>query len=197
MRYLKMLGVVAVATMALAVFAGTALATELYSGATTLKAGTSINATLSGTNTLTSTEGTILDTCTGGELAGKTTNSGSSTETVKIVLEATKITWGGCTNVTSTLQGAEVEWHWLSALLHGTLTIKGLSITIQIPPFGTCVFTDGTGTTLGTLTGSTTGNAVLDVNAVLTKSSGLCASTAKWTGTYKVTSPTPLHVTAS
>ena len=196
MRYLKMLGAAAVVAAALTAFvgAGTASATALYSGATKLGAGTEIQATLSGSATLTTTEGTVLHTCTGGEFKGKTTNAGGAAETVKGTVEKSGLTWTNCTVPTSTISGGEFEWHWLSALLHGTLTIRGITITIASPIFGTCTFG---GSDWGTVTGSTTTNAVIDVNSVLTRSSGLCPSTAKWVGTYKVTKPVPFHVTAS
>ncbi|HEY3434390.1 MAG TPA: hypothetical protein VGK41_01930 [Solirubrobacterales bacterium] len=52
----------------------------------------------------------------------------------------------------------------------------------------------GTGATIGTLTGVKTGHATLDVNAVL--SCGFVMPTALLNGTYEVTSPTGLGVSA-
>jgi hypothetical protein len=197
MKHLKMFGLAAMAAMALlGLVAASASATALYSGATKLGAGTEIKSSLTGTATLTTTEGTVLDTCAGGEVNGKTSNAGGAAETVKGKVEKTGVTWSSCTFTTDTLEGGELEIHWTS-LLKGLLKGIRFKVTINTGIFGSCVFTLGTGTTLGELTGSTTTNAVMDINAVATRESGLCPSTAKWVGTYKVTSPSPLHVTAS
>jgi hypothetical protein len=207
MKYLKILGLAAVAAMALMAFAGSASATKLYSGASPLGAGTEIKSSLaSGTSaTLTDTEGHTLDTCTGSTITGKTANAGSATETVKGTIAASALTWSGCTVATSTTEGGELEIHWRTeqeetegiASKNGTLTGKGFKVSINTVLFGNCVYTAGAGTDLGTLTGSTTGSATMDINAVVSKSSGICNSTAKWVGTYTVTSPSPLHVTQS
>jgi len=203
MKYVKILGLAALAAMAVMAFvgAGTASATELYSGATTLKAGTEIQATLSGTALLQTTDGIELDTCTGGEVKGKTTNTGSSTETVKGNIEA--LTWTNCTEPTSTIAKGGLEIHWTSGL-NGTVTsianpVTGevSEVTVNTTIFGSCIFTIATGSIIGTLTGSTTTNATFDINAIATRKSGLCPNSAKWNGTYKVTKPLPLHVTTS
>jgi|SRR5690349_2522323 len=197
MKYLKMLGLAALAAMAVMAFisAGTASATEVYSGATTLKSGTELKSSLSGSATLTTTEGTVLDTCAGGEVNGKSSNNGSATETVKYIIIL--IHWTECIEPTLTIKVGTLEIHWTSGL-NGTVTAGTASeVTVNTTIFGSCVFTIPTGGTIGTLTGSTSGNATFDVNATATRVSGLCPSTTKWVGTYKVTSPSPLHVTAS
>jgi len=198
MKHLKVFGLAAVAAMALMAFVGasTASATALYSGATKLGAGTVIEASLTGgTATLTTTEGTVLDTCTGGGVTGKTSNAGGAAETVKGTISA--LTWSGCTEPTTTLKTGGLEIHYTSGL-NGTLTSTGgTEVTISTTIFGSCVFTIGAGGTIGTLTGSTTSNAVLHVNATATRLSGLCPASAKWAGTYTVTNPKTLHVTAS
>lgn len=69
-----------------------------------------------------------------------------------------------------------------------------------ITTFGVkCTYTAGTGIDLGTLTGSTSGKAAIDLNTVVSKSAGdfLCPETVKWTATYTVTSPSLLSVEAS
>ena len=66
MKYVKMLGLAAMAAMAVMAFvgAGTASATELYEGNTTLGAGSTLHATLEpGTSALlTDTAGNTIDT---------------------------------------------------------------------------------------------------------------------------------------
>jgi|SRR5690349_19527379 len=202
MKHLKTMGLAALAAIAVLAFltAGTASATELYSGATTLKSGTAIKASLSGSATLTTTEGTVLDTCAGGEVNGNSTNNGGPDVPVKGAITA--LTWTNCTEPTKTLRLANLEIYWTSGL-NGTVVAannsegKSTEVTVNTTFFGSCVFTMPDGKIIGTLTGSTTTNATFDINATANRVSGLCPSTAKWVGTYKVTSPSPLHVTAS
>jgi hypothetical protein len=196
MKYLKNLAIAAVAVMALmAMVASSASATALYSGGTKLSAGTEIHVSLTaGTSSgLTTTEGTLLNTCTDSTLKGVVTSAGSATSTAVWKVEA--FTWGSCKQTFDTLEAGDLEIHWSSAF-NGVLTGKGFKIT-AFTPFGSCVWTFGAGTTLGTVTGSTTSNATLDINAVVTRETGLCPSSTKWVASYSVTSPKPLHVTAS
>jgi len=203
MKYVKMLGLTAMAAMAVMAFvgAGTASATELYKGAETVKSGTTIDASLTGSATLTTTDGTVLDTCKAGTVKGKITNAGSSTSTVTGSIE--ELHWTECTEPTVTLNKGGLEVHHIGGL-DGSVTAipnphTGLlsEVTVNTTIFGSCVFTIANGTSIGTLTGSTTGNATFDINAVATRKSGLCPVSAKWVGTYLVTEPKPLHVTAS
>jgi hypothetical protein len=197
MKYMKMLGLAAVAAMALMAFAGTASATELYSGATTLKAGTVIDASLTGSAILETTGGTVLNTCTGGTVKGKTANNGGPAETVKGNIE--ELTWTGCTRETITTKPGALEIHHIAGTKDGTVIGSGSEVTIN-GLFGTsCVYGTGPGTHLGTLKGTTAGDATLAIKATvpLTIPNWLCPSTAVWNANYTVTQPTPLHVTAS
>jgi hypothetical protein len=200
MKYVKMLGLAALAAMAVMalVGAGTASATELYSGATTLKAGTEVDASVTGSSfKMSTTENAVLDECAGGTIKGKTSNNGSSTETVKGSVAKVDLTWSSCTRPTETLAGGTLEIHYTSGL-NGTVTASGLEITINTIPFGTCTYITTSGTSLGSLTGSTTSNAVLHINTTATLKSGpACPADARWIATYTVTSPKPLHVTTS
>ncbi|HEX5593509.1 MAG TPA: hypothetical protein VFX35_09185 [Solirubrobacterales bacterium] len=204
MKHVKMLGLAAMAIAALFAFAAaSASATELYNGATTVKSGTALTSSLTGTASLTTTGGTVLDTCTGGGVSGKTTsNGGGAGVNVTGSVEKTGVTWSGCTKTTDTLEGGTLEVAFKEGL-NGTVTGKGFKVTVVVSEEfgGTCSYTLGTtGTSLGTLVGSTTTNATLSINAVVTGASGnsfLCPSDTKWVANYKVTSPSPLHVTAS
>jgi len=203
MKHLKMLGLAAMALAALFAFtAASASATELYNGATTLKSGTTISASLSDTASLTTTGGTVLDTCTGGGVTGKTTNTGGAGVAVTGSVEKSGVTWTGCTKTTDTLEGGTQEWFFTSGT-EATVVGKGFKVTVEmVAEFGgTCSYTLGTGgTTLGTLKGSTTSNATLAVNAVVNGASGnsfLCPSDTKWVANYKVTTPSTLHATNS
>jgi hypothetical protein len=199
MEHLKTLSAVVTAAIALIAFAppGIASATELYSGATTLKAGTEVVASPGGSVSFITTEGITWDTCGGAGFKGKLSNTGGSTETVKLEIGASDFTWTNCTHPQATLAGGSMEIHYISGTSTGTVTAAGFEFTMQTATVGSCVFTFGAGTHLGTLTGSTAGNAVIHMNAVMTRKTGLCPSSMRWAGTFTVTSPKPLHVTAS
>jgi hypothetical protein len=203
MKHLKMLGLAAMAIAALSAFtAASASATELYNGATTLKSGTTISASLAETAQLTTTGGTVLDTCASGSITGVTTNTGAAGVAVVGSVKAEDLKWTNCTKTTDTLEGGTLEIAYTSGL-NGTVTGKGFKVTVVMSAEfgGTCSYTVGTGgTTLGTLVGSTTGNATLAINAVVNGASGnsfLCPSDTKWVAKYAVTSPSPLHATNS
>jgi len=204
MKHIKTLGLIALAAMAVMalVGVGTASATELYKktagGNETLKSGTSIVATLTGTANLTSTSGAALDTCTGGEVAGKTTNTGSSTETVNGNIE--KLTWTGCTEPTETSTLGSLEIHNIAGTTNGTVTGKNSIVKVNTTIFGAvCEYTVGEKLDLGTLRGATssTGNATLEIGVVVPAKNSFFCPDANWSANYTVTSPVGLNVEAS
>jgi len=204
MKYLKTLGLAALAAMAVMAFvgAGTASATVLENGSTKLGTGTTIDASLTGSATLTTTEGTVLDTCKAGTVKGKITNAGSSTSTVTGAIE--ELTWTECTEPTVTLNKGGLEIHHITGTSNGLVTSipnpdtgAVSEVTINTTIFGSCIFTIPNGAGIGTLTGTTSGFATFHINAVATRKSGLCPASAIWKGTYLVTEPVPLAVTTS
>jgi hypothetical protein len=74
---------------------------------------------------------------------------------------------------------------------NGTMSWRNYKITTP-SPYGALTCVSGTSRDIGTLTGVSSGNATLDVNATL--NCGII--TAKWTGTYSITSPEGLGVTS-
>ena len=195
MKYLKVLGLAAVVAGALMAFAGTASATELTSPAGTMvTSGTNIAASSEGHATLDSIIGNIECNST---VEGPTSNTGSGTETVSGSISA--LTFTGCTNsaVVTVLQKGSLEIHATSSS-NGTLTSTNTEVTVEQSGFH-CIFKTNA-TDIGTLTGSATtgGNATLDISASIPRSGGrsgvFCGSSAPWTGSYKVTSPTSLNV---
>ena len=200
MKYIKMLGIAAIAAMGLMAFAGSASATELYNGATTLKSGTVLDFSLkTGTIAkLTQTNGEVLDECSGSTVKGKITNAGSSTTTV--TGENTSITWSSCTFPTTTVVLGKLEAHHVTGTTNATLTADSeIGVTINTVFFGSCVYGVKAGTDLGLVTG---GNpASFGANAVAIKLSGsafACPETSKWVATYVSTEPAgDLHAEAS
>lgn len=197
MRTFKIYVIAAITAMALMAYmgAGSASATKLYSGATALGAGTEILATSEGSSLFTDTSASTIVTCGGIGLGAGVGNAGSSTTTVS---GAAGLGFGGCTSTTTAVENGSFEIHHIAGTKNGTLTASGFIVTIHV--FGVeCSYTAGAGTDLGTVTGSTTTNATIDINAIVSKKAGgfLCPSTARWLTSLIVTSPSPLHVTAS
>lgn len=206
MKHFKIL--VGAFAVLMAMNTGTASATKLYgNGATVLGAGTLFSAGLAaGTSTSISTsEGALLNTCTGSSLSGSIVNAGGALERVKIGVSSFSFT--GCKTTVDVEERGELEVSHISGTTNGTLTGVGILIRVDTNLFGstiTCRYRTGTqiltGIDLGTLTGSTTANATMDVNATLTKvetSNFLCPSSANWVATYSVSSPSKLYVEAS
>ena len=203
MKYLKMLGLAAIAAGALMAFvgAGTASATELTCSAGVMCAApTHIHAVNEGTVTLDPIIGNIE--CTESTVTGRA-NTGSSTTTVESVnekgaaSELEALTFGGC-NATITVEkkgSLEVHTRTASADGNGTLTSKGAQIKIVFNGI-TCTATTGTGTDIGTLTGSknTKSTATLDIEATIPLDGAFCGGSASWTGKYLVTTPDYLDV---
>jgi len=199
MKYIKMLGLAAVAAAALMAFvgAGTASATQLTgAGGAVLGVGTEIKAENEGKVILDPPFGAIE--CSVSNVAGSVTNAGSSTTTVSGSIAT--LTFSSCNATVTVLKKGTLEIHTQSgsANNNGTLTSSGAEVTVQF--LGThCIFSTNN-TDLGTVTGSATtgGNATLDISATIPRTGGssgaFCGSTAAWTGAYKVTSPATLNI---
>jgi hypothetical protein len=197
MKHVKMLGLALIAAASVMAFvASSASATALYSGATKQGVGTQIVATLSGSATLKSTGGTLLDTCTGSEIKGKISNAGGAGVTVSGAIET--LNWGVCTEPTTTTTKGELEIHHISGGINGTLTAKKTTVDVNTTIFGAvCQYTVGEALDLGTLNGKTAGDATITPKVVIPAENTFFCPDANWEATFNVTSPTPLHVTAS
>ncbi len=207
MKYVKMLGLAAVAAMALMAFvgAGTASATVLCKTTLTTgcaaagqdyPAGTKIHATSEGSAVLETTGGVVLDTCTGSTVKGKTSNTGGASETVSGPIE--ELAWGACSRTTNTLKLGSLEVHHIAGTDNGTLTATGgIEVTI-LTIFGTCTFGTGANLDIGRVTGGAP--ATIDTDkTVVPKIAGnaACPAHGVWNANFIVTEPTPLYVAAS
>ncbi len=191
MKYVKMLGLAAVAAMALMAFAGTASATVLTSPAGTHYTG-AIQA--SAESSLLLRAGFANITCTESSVAGTTENTGGPSETVRGPISS--LTFSNCNATVHVLKTGSLEVHTIGSGPNGTLTSTGAEATVAT--LGTSCTYGTNNTHIGTLTGSKTtgGNATLDIEAKLTKTAGgfLCASPAAWEGSYVVTNPSYLDI---
>ncbi|MGN6276422.1 MAG: hypothetical protein ACTHNP_10935 [Solirubrobacterales bacterium] len=191
MKYLKMLGLAAMAAAALAAFlgAGTASATVICK---TVPVGgvcpegwaypVGTEGTATSTNSLKLVAGGItLDTCTGSTVSSSIKSAGSATSTVTSTLST--LTLGACTNETTVLNPGSAELHWIPGTNNGTLTTIGTQVTVRTI-FGSCVYTvRDAGTTEGGNPGT------LTLNTQPTLISGPCPSESQLTGAYVATSP--------
>jgi hypothetical protein len=205
MKYLKALGIAAVAAMVLTAFLGasSASATVLCKTTSTpcgaewhYSTGTEIHATLKpGTKAIFSASG-IIGECSESTIASKTTNTGSASETVDGKIEKEKLTWGSCTaEKTETVKGGLLEIHWIPGTDNGTVTMREVEWTSKSAGIS-CTYGAGEGIDLGTLTGGA--ESTISVNTIVNVTGGfLCPKTVTWTAEYVVTSPTPLFVSTN
>ncbi|HEV2858059.1 MAG TPA: hypothetical protein VGW80_06625 [Solirubrobacterales bacterium] len=141
------------------------------------------------------TSGSFANTCTSSKVEWKT--EGSFTGTTVGGTPLFQPSFNSCTEepvivdnpgITSSFS---VEAKFAST--NGTVRWAGAVITSP-SPFGSLSCSMGKGTDIGTLTGSGFFRASLDVNAVL--NCGFFLPSAKWEGTYTITSPEGLGVTS-
>jgi hypothetical protein len=199
MRHLKQFGFVAASALLLMVLLGpsSASATELYQStgepSDTLAAGTEIAASLaSGSSLLIKDEfGITENTCTGSEIKGKT----EAATGTSVSFPASTLTFS-CSDKMTIDSAGNMAIKWTSGT-NGELISSGAEITIQSTFFGaTALCKTGTGTKLGTVTGTAFGSkhATIDINAAIN-----CPlfERAILSGTYTVTTPTGLGVEQS
>ena len=216
MKYVKILGLAAVAAMAMMALLGAGSASATVLCQTTPQeiekvkgvcpagwdypAGTVVDGSLEESATLWRTnekdeEVELLDTCKTSTVKGPTANTGSSTETVTGAIE--ELTWKECTRPTETFVNGELEIHWISGTHNGTVTGKNTSVLVETI-VGKCTFgTAATGTDIGTATGGTMGTIDIATTVPLIKDDTafqVCPKTSFWTAKYTVTSPEPLYV---
>jgi hypothetical protein len=212
MRYIKMLGLAALAATALMAFIGASGASATVLCKTTpvgkscptgwhYPKETVIDGSVDTSVHLVA--GPIDVTCSISTVKGKTANTGSATETVTGNIET--LTFENCTCPVTVIKNGSLEIHSIGETKNGTLTGKGSEVTINCSGISCIYGTAATGTHLGLLTGSSSdtekatlhiGNPETGKGATLPKLGGsfLCPSTGEWTGSYWITEPVPLWI---
>ncbi|MGN6256686.1 MAG: hypothetical protein ACTHN3_02905 [Solirubrobacterales bacterium] len=196
MKYVKMLGLFVLAATALMAFAANASATTLTSPPGTTYTGT-IVAESEGETTLENSSIGLKVQCEESKVEGsvKQHGTGVTAKGTLVLLTFVKCT-GGYT--VTTIQVGELEIHNISGTGDGTLTSTGTQITIHTPLGFSCTYTTS-GTDIGRLTGKDTQHATLDIGSSViprTADSSLCGTSATWTGSYTVVTPSNLTVDA-
>ena len=196
MKYVKMLGLLAVAAAALMAFAATASATTVTSPTGTVYTGT-ITAESEGHTIL---HGSFLDvTCSKSHVEGKIESQGSGkTATGKI----STLSFSECNYAVTVLKPGTLELHAVNCGTYctGTLTSNGAEITIKTS-VASCIFTTSN-THLGTLTptNDTGATATFDIDSAAIPRTGhsvFCGSSGEWTGSYTVNPPNNLWIDAN
>jgi hypothetical protein len=190
MKYLKMLGLAAVAVASLMTFAATASATTLTS-----PNGTTYTGNLQAESGVLSWDGAFSTiTCKNSTLGGTAESHGAAT-TVGVKLSS--LTFTECNFPFTVGKPGSLEIHTEGATANGngTITWSGMELAMHTS-VGTCIFTTSN-THIGTLTGSDVGKAQWDINATKIPRTGgnfLCGSSSTLTGSYTITTPSTLTV---
>ena len=203
MKYIKMLGLAAVAAAAMMAFvgAGTASATVLCennqtSGCTNAVAkGTVLDFSVeTGTSALLKGPfGETIATCTESTVKGPVSNAGGAGATVSGSIET--LTFGSCNRPVTVSAPGSLEVHHIAGSDNGTVTSTGAKVTIHnVPLFGSCNY-ETNSTDVGKLTGNTAAAPTFDIGASIVSTNG--CPTGTWSGSYGYTGSTNFIVGAS
>jgi hypothetical protein len=180
MKYIKMLGLLSIATVALLAFAGAASATTLTS-----PAGTTYTGTIKAESSNSSIHGSFITvSCGKSTFEGKVEQHGAG---VPAEGKLSSLTFSECNySITRTINIGVYRVH-----SNGWWTfIFGIHIHTSV---GECVFTANATTT--NFTGGSPAKIDLDSAAIpRTGGSFFCGSSGEWTGNYTITSPSSLYV---
>lgn len=195
MKYIKALGLLAVAAAALMVFAGGAWATSLTSstGETPTLTATSPHPVWHNQSLGTET------TCTESTLEATVESHGAG-QAVRGKLSKVTFGSGGVQGVCGSTHYKVLTFGSLSivgasATGNGTVSFTGTELTTQNTSIGISCIYKTSSTHIGTLTGGVP--AVLTIESALIPRTGhsfFCGSHSQWTGQYTITHPSPLTV---
>lgn len=208
MKYVKRLGLAAVAAAALMAFVGssTASATVLCkvegTGTTTgttcpsgfaYPAGTQIRTSLvTGTILRLETEYKTIE-CKKSEISSET----NAEEAEEITGPEGTFTDSECNCEVKVLKAGTIRTRWISGTHNGTLLTTGSETTTTCSTiFGNvhCIYITNN-TDIGTRTGGSPAKDDIHVETLLLSTNSLCAKRALWIAEYEVTSPKPLYIT--
>jgi len=209
MRYLKILGLAAVAASVLMALgaAGSASATVLCKNKTTTEGcseiypiGTKLNVELQ-TNGRWVLEdknnpGQIINECQVSKFETETGNTGKEGESVFASVEVEKYSWATCSfkPVTAT-EGGKYSIEWIKGTDNGTLKLSNFRVTSNTFLFGSCIWKTVGEPDLGTVTGGAPSTFVVN-NVVLELAAGGagCPKEVKMRAPYQFAAPNPLYV---
>jgi hypothetical protein len=192
MKTIKTLGCIAAVAVSMAVFAAPASATTLKTKGVAENAAITLKASLEGSSVLTDTNEFWANTCTNSSFEG--TTSTFTGATVAGPIKSLRIE-----KCTEEFMVVDAPGSFTITNIAGTTngTVRSIGTKVTSPSaFGalTCTTAASPGTDIGTLTGVKEGTATIDIKAVL--NCGFFLPSAKWEGSYAVTSPLNLGVGA-
>jgi hypothetical protein len=188
MKYLKMLGLAAIAALALMAFgAGTASATKLCtdSACTTLyPEGETLHSVLK--------KGNIAKLTSGGSTVAEceestTHGTGTDNNTEWVVTHLSTLTWGKCNQTTHTVAPGTIEFMTVGS---NQVVVRGQNTEVTLKLFNiSCTYGTGAGTTLGTMTGGSAPIIELNTTFIKTAGSFVCPETVGWDVEYEIIAP--------
>ena len=191
MKYLKMLGLTAIAAMAMmAVTAGSASATTLEVTGATQNGPVEITASIKSGNwvLLKDTAGFNPNTCTVSHVSGTTATPYSASS---VTAPVSTLTFEGCTRPVEVKNAGKLEVTYTTGT-NGTVASEEAEVIVGTA-IGKLTCKTGATTNIGTLNGVASGHATMTVSAVL--NCGIVPS-ATWSGEYTITAPHGLGVSA-
>ncbi|HEX5983192.1 MAG TPA: hypothetical protein VFY69_03200, partial [Solirubrobacterales bacterium] len=175
MKYVKMLGLLAVAAAAMMAFAGIA-------SATVTSGGSAYTGEISASSTNSELDGTVDVKCKQSTVAGSTTSGATSSS-----ISTLTFTECGSDTVSVVKKGS------LSISSSGGVTSSGAEVTVQVhrsifgfPITTHCIYATGAGTEVGQLTEGTTTIHLLGTDIPRLSTDSGCGENSQWTGTYTI-----------
>lgn len=207
MKYAKMLGLAAIAAMALmaVIGAGTASAKVCSTSGKGASCGGSHGSVYTGNvvakltegKTATLTSGFITVKCSSSEAAGEITNGETGTGNIsKLAFSSCTSGLGACT--ASTTASSSNKWPATVAVTtapNGKMTVTGVKGEFTCAGV-TCIYAAESAT--AEVRGSDTAPEIVATSVPLTKQAGsnaLCSSTATWSGEYLISTPSSIFIT--
>jgi len=206
MKYLKMIGLAAIAAAALTALVGVGSASAVTlcennqsTGCTShVNSGGTIDFSQHAASGSTPTIklagplGIVLDTCTESTVKGKTSNTGADDTTTAVTGTVETLTFGGCTRKTTVGSGGTLSITASGTGGNGTVTSTNATVTIhELPNIignpSTCAYKTNN-TDIGVLTASATA-ATFDISATIVHETENCPD-GTWSGNYISTGPT-------
>ena len=193
MKQLTLLGLIGMAVVTFLLLAGADMssATVLCKATATpcesiYEKEATINASLSGTAVLTTTEGVIMDSCSSGSAEVVVTSAGG--EALQATGKVTSLTWGGCSTTTHTIEKGNLSIQHIAGTDNGTVVGTGFRVAVTYKGMS-CTYGLSAGVDLGVLRGRE--NPMLEIGAVVSKIEGSfeCPADAIWLANYKVSQP--------
>jgi hypothetical protein len=192
MKYVKMLGLAAIAAAALMAFvgAGSASATTLTCEGSACAEG----AIGTGANFHSESNGKAVLDAPFGNVECNSTVQGHVTSATVATVAVDGLVWTNCgSDTVTTLGTGTLTITNIAGTKDGTVTSTGAKVTVE--HIGThCIF-ETSSTDLGRLTGTTTTGATgkFDISATIPRVGGrsgaFCGSSAPWTGSYTIDAP--------